>query len=318
VPHIPPELLESSIFLYGSQRDAESGANWGGSGVLVGFGAIKSRVHLYAATNTHVAEQCPVIRLIKHSKGSTEPYILVGTADDWWFHPDGDDLAIRSLGMWPDYAVSYVSHRLLIARDNVRPFMLGPGDDCLMIGRYINHDLQQFDRPTVRFGNIAMLPERIYQEERTFHQESFLVDMRSHSGFSGSPVFVYYEEPRNRWGGSDGPVSGAMGKTWLLGIDWGHLPIWTDIREGRQTVGRAAVSGGMAGVVPAWKLRELLDEKERKMERSKAEEELRDSPEGAAVLDANTTDEFDRFNELAKRLVAVPKRDMDQSRGNES
>jgi len=54
-----------------------------------------------------------------------------------------------------------------------------------MVGRYINQELRQFDRPVARFGNLAMLPEPIHQRERSFEQESFLVDMRSQAGFSG-------------------------------------------------------------------------------------------------------------------------------------
>ncbi len=172
-----------------------------------------------------------------------------------------------------------------------------------MVGRYINQEHRQFDRPVARFGNLAMLPEPIHQRERSFEQESFLVDMRSQAGFSGSPVFVYYEEPgwrflppleeppeppelpesaepaerinhaneRVEWSAArtkalqERPVghhvSGVVSKTWLLGIDWGHLPVWDDVFDlhGRAG-GRMRVDSGMAAVVPAWKLIELLNE----------------------------------------------------------
>jgi hypothetical protein len=172
---------------------------------------------------------------------------------------------------------------------------IGAGDECLMIGRYINRDLQQLDRPVVRFGNLALSPpEPFYQDDRTFNQDSFLVDLRSQAGFSGSPVLIYYEEqgwrgsrPHPELGISAGNASAEIGKTWLLGINWGHIPIWTDIRQDQQVIGKVAVSGGLAGVVPAWKLADLLYTEERDMERKKAWEEVRQraQSEGAAALD---------------------------------
>src|ERR1700726_772275 len=192
VPYVLPPVLGSSIFLYGSEADAKDGANWGGSGVLVGVPSKSnpSRVHLCAVTNDHVIHQCPVMRLVA-TNGL--PYVLPGV--NWSPHPDGDDIAICPLGALPERDWWYVPEDLLLRLDNVGPDEVGAGDDCVMVGRYITRDLRQFDRPVVRFGNLAMLPELVRQEERSFDQESFLVDMRSHAGFSGSPVYVYFEEP---------------------------------------------------------------------------------------------------------------------------
>jgi hypothetical protein len=288
VPFVMPGLLDSSIFLYGTERDANEGANWGGSGVLVGVPsqANPSRTHLYAVSNDHVIHACPVIRLVRVDG---DPYVLPGTDADWHSHPNGDDIAVRSIGLVAGGEFSYVGDELLLSRADLspkdRPHQVSPGDDCLMVGRYINQEFRQFDRPVVRFGNLAMLPERVYQVERSFEQESFLVDMRSHSGFSGSPVFVYYEEPG--WRAlpplpdvpeTNDPVedanarskataqrtdgynlSGIIGKIWMLGIDWGHLPVWDDVFDGNEKIGRMRVSTGMAAVVPAWKLRDLLN-----------------------------------------------------------
>ena len=303
VPFVYPALLGSSIFLYGSERDARDGANWGGSGVLVGIPsrANPSRTHLYAVSNDHVVHSCPVIRLVRVDG---DPYVLPGTDADWRSHPDGDDIAIRSLGAVAGNQFWYLGDDLLLSQEDLNPedhpLQVGPGDDCLMVGRYINQEYRQFDRPVVRFGNLAMLPEHVYQDERSFEQESFLVDMRSQSGFSGSPVFVYYEEPgwrflpplrdvpdsgdavkdaderskaaQERVVGHD--VSGVLSKKWLLGIDWGHLPAWNDVFDGNRQIGRMRVSTGIAAVVPAWKLRDLLNEKGMMMARDKAEEQL--------------------------------------------
>jgi hypothetical protein len=328
VPYVLRPVLGSSIFLYGSERDATDGANWGGSGVLVGINstANHSRVHLYAVTNDHVAKPCPVIRLV-NKRG--DPHVLQGDWSDWHPHPDGDDIALRPLGAVPEDDYWYIPDGKLLSPTEMAAEEVGPGDDCLMVGRYINQELRQFDRPVVRFGNVAMLPENVYQDKRSFDQESFLVDMRSQAGFSGSPVFVYYEDlgwrnlppladvpeddPKARITALEERVAGRhlhgiMGKTWLLGIDWGHLPVWDDVFDGNRKVGRMQVSTGMAAVVPAWKLRNLLDKKEVEMARDKTEKKLAERHGGAAVLDTTGTDEFAEFEDLTRKLVQVPKR----------
>lgn len=365
VPFIALPAVGSSIFLYGSEGDAHDGANWGGSGVLVGIPSIanKSRVHLYAVTNDHVAIGCPVVRLV--DKAGKTHVLPPDEASSWLAHPDGDDIAIRPLGAVPEREYWYVPDDLILSQADLSPkerlYQISPGDDCVMVGRYINRDLRQFDRPVVRFGNLAMLPEFIYQDKRSFDQESFLVDMRSHAGFSGSPVFVYYEEPgwrhlppapeepsfdelpdpadvlanpeayassleelvgaheermkaykahgealSQRVDGRD--LSGVMGKKWLLGIDWGHLPIWDDVFDDKKNkIGRMRVNSGMAGVVPGWKLTDLLEEEEIKMGRGKAEEQLAKIDEGTANLDIGEQDEFARFEGLTRKLVNTPK-----------
>lgn len=339
VPYIHRGLLGTSIFLYGSESDASQGANWGGSGFLVGISSVvnPSRTHLYAVSNDHVIHSCPVIRLIKVNG---DPYILPGTDRDWESHSGGDDIAIRSLGAVGGGQYWSIGAEQILTQAEMDQQTIGPGDDCFMVGRYINRELEQFDRPVARFGNIAMMPERVYQEQRSFDQESYLVDMRSQAGFSGSPVVVYFEESgwRNlpdlpddfedatpetrvkvmeeRVAGR--PLSGLMSSWWLLGIEWGHLPAWGDVVESNQKFGRVQWDGGMAAVVPAWKLAELLDQETIRMGREKTEKELAKVKEGEAVLDASAPNEFDQFEDLTKKLIQVPKRELDEKRREQS
>ena len=109
-----------------------------------------------------------------------------------------------------------------------------------------------------------------------------------------------------------------MGKRWLLGIDWGHLPVWDDVFDGNQKSGRMRVSTGMAGVVPAWKLRDLLNKEGILMARDKVEKQLSERDEGAAILDVSKEDEFGQFEDLTRKLVQVPKRELDEKRNEES
>lgn len=66
MPYIYDGILRCSIFLYGSEADAKAGANWGGSGVVIGVPshADPRFRHLYAVTVDHVASGCPVVRMV--------------------------------------------------------------------------------------------------------------------------------------------------------------------------------------------------------------------------------------------------------------
>lgn len=305
MPYIPRHILEASVFHYPTARDAEHGEDFGASGFLLGVqsSTLDAFVHLYVVTNAHVTDRCPVSRIVKED-GSVQ--VLEDTQQTSWIkHPDGDDVAIRPLGAVHDSQYWYVDTRALLSPDDIGPRAVGPGDDCLMIGRYVNFRERQFDQSVVRFGNLAMLPEPVRQESG-FDQESFLVDMRSVPGYSGSHVYVYYEEQGWRTGDPGDldtarerghHVSGILSQCWVLGIDWGHL------------------GDGMAAVVPAWKLKSFLDMEELVEARERTDQELADQHAKAGKLDVAVSDiatnedgsEFERFEDLTRKLVQTPK-----------
>lgn len=312
VPHVHPSLLQSSVFQYGSVEEARHGEDLGGSGFLVGIPseANPACVHLYVVSNIHVIESCPVSRIVKAD--GTVHVLDRDPRSPWIPHPADDDVAVRPLGAVRRRDYCSIGHKTLLKPTDLRLGGIGPGDDCLMFGRYVDARERQFDRPVVRFGNLAMLPELVRQRERAFDQESFLVDMRSVPGYSGSPVLVYYEAPGFRtqphWT-EDMPIServkdqvesGIIRKSWLLGIDWGHL------------------EDGMAAAVPAWKLAELLELESIVDARNKADQQLADEDSTGAVLDVAERDEFERFEDLTRKLINVPKREIDERRKDES
>ena len=93
-------------------------------------------------------------------------------------------------------------------------------------------------------------------------QGSFLVEARSLSGYSGSPVFIWPSHPIPGLGFTQ------SAHLKLLGIDWCHLrgfpkPILLSDKRTRHPDGLfIEQNSGMMGVVPAWKIAELLDEDE--------------------------------------------------------
>jgi len=80
-------------------------------------------------------------------------------------------------------------------------------------------------------------------------------------------------------------------------------------------IGRMRINVGMAGVIPAWKITELLHDPRVVPERDAAEAELAKAGDAGADLDtlADTTpEEFDRFEALTDRLLRVPKKELDE------
>jgi hypothetical protein len=153
---------------------------------------------------------------------------------------------------------------------------LGPGDEVFMIGRFISNDGKLKNHPSTRFGNLSMLPAPI-KNEYDSDQESFAVDMRSISGYSGSPAFIFWE-----FGGSHlQGVNRTFEKSFLglLGVDWGHIHLRLPVlnKDGESLPDRFHVRShtSMSGVVPAWHLRDLLNSP------GLQEQRMRDEEDGA-------------------------------------
>ncbi len=270
MPRIPDANLESVVYLYPNKADALAARQAGGTGFLVAVCLTEPRWQVYVVTCEHVAKDNIGVRI--NTKDGKADVLEIPR---WVAHPGGDDLAVAPLDLGGEHRWHCVMESEFISRQDIQKYGIGPGDDTYMVGRFINHEGQLSNTPAARFGNLAMLPYKIQQPDRNFDQESFLVESRSLSGFSGSPVFlqIFRALPRphgptdlsrreERTDAKSGIsiLSVSSNEIWtgLLGVDWGHL-------QGKEeALGQGgfyfyAPNSGMSGVVPAWKLRELLD-----------------------------------------------------------
>ncbi|MGY8635820.1 hypothetical protein RAD15_25450 [Bradyrhizobium sp. 14AA] len=277
---IPDEWQNNSLYLYPSEHDAYEGARAGGSGFLLGFDSdrLPGLQTVYAVTNAHVIESgsCTV-RLNRHD-GSVEVRDL--DERDWIIPASHDDIAICLLSSLDARIHKYVCvpKRMIATREVVAEYGIGPGDETVTLGRFVNADGVQQNRPTVRFGNIAQMPgEPILQDRRiigtnqNFRQDSYLIEAKSISGFSGSNVFVHMSPFSKRPDGKS-----HSWDTFLLGISWGYIMDWEYLRDdsGRplEAKTKVRVNTGMMGVVPAWVLNDLLMRPDIVQRRTEAEE----------------------------------------------
>lgn len=106
---------------------------------------------------------------------------------------------------------------------------IGVGDEIFMIGRFAMNNKIVYNQPLARFGNISMMPGEPIRDKRGLLVEAYLGEMRSLSGFSGSPVFVYLGPGTYRGNKKMMPFySETIG---LIGIDTGHLEIKKTIQD---------------------------------------------------------------------------------------
>ena len=156
----------------------------------------------------------------------------------------------------------------------------GPGEEVVMLGRFLGYDGTDENEPAARFGHLAMAPTVPINHPLGFTQPSFLIECRSVSGYSGSPIFIYRVQTTVAAGlvaiGSDRGGKAALPR--LLGLDWGNLDRvglneyaidWAEADAAASFPRRS----GMMVSVPAWRLAELLDSKEVQDAKRKAEDE---------------------------------------------
>lgn len=270
MPRIPEGYLDSVIYLYRSSTEAKEGRASGGSGFLVGVpseGQPELGHYVYAVTNKHVVEQAGArtIRLNTIEGGID----ILETDIDEWERPSADDLAVRMISLSDIHSYSFVKEDRFVTKELIQHMGIGPGDEVFVVGRFIDHQGLQCNTPSVRFGNISMMPgEPVIRSDDGSKQDSFLVDLRSMSGYSGSPAFAYIfpsDLPYRTGGRGFDDVYGCG--PWLLGVDWGHIDNWLDLVHRSDRRGKllgdlkelgVSSNAGMAGIVPAWKLAELL------------------------------------------------------------
>ena len=305
MPRIHPVYFNCVFYLYPSIQAAKTNQKAGGSGFVVSIPAktVKGARHLYVVTNTHVIDGYPEygispsrVARMNTKIGTVE--FSESSAEHWERH-SVDDIAVAYLSVHSDsLKYSHVPINQFVTEHMIDKYGIGQGDNIFMVGRFAHHDGKKLNVPSVRFGNISMMHNVPMEHPSGRQVESFAVEMRSIGGYSGSPVFVYFNaaEPRPFIEGVEPPVTSTISVNGyqednigplLLGVDWGHIPrkdYLYDPDTGRRLPNQYYIksNSNMAGVVPAWKLYELLNipklVKEREINEQEAIKQQKGSP----------------------------------------
>ena len=260
MPRISDEVLDSVIYLYHTERDARAGTQAGASGFLTAVPVPDNpqQAWTYAVTNGHVCNDAPIVRINK-SDGTVE--IFSFEPSDWVRHPDDvTDLAVVNLDLGN---VNQYKFRLIlpdahyITREKLKSFDIGVGDDTLLIGRLMNRDgAKARNVPSVRSGMIAQMPDPndpIMTDAGP--QEAYLVETRSISGYSGSPIWVWVPAYRY-FSDSEKMMRREWDRVQFLGIDCAHVMDYDPVfrfdpisRRYQETGDEVQLNTGMAIVI---------------------------------------------------------------------
>jgi hypothetical protein len=266
VPRINDSMLDCVFYLYCNREGAEKGENSGGTGFWVAYESDKvpNAYWIFAVSNKHVVAEigASVIR-VNTKEGGVDIFEI--EPHEWFFTHD-DDLAIIHIPLdLTKHRVHAILLSLFVTKEIIQKHDLGPGDEIFMIGRFVKHDGMLTNAPSVRFGNYS-ITNTLMPHPSIGMQESFGVEMRSMGGYSGSPVFIYPSE----WNMNSGNITTQVPvPLFLLGINWGHIVDHSEVKEkiisiNTQSAGETRsvqyvlVNTGMNGVIPAWRLAELI------------------------------------------------------------
>ena len=270
VPRILDDVLNCVVYLYRSQHEAEEGINIGGSGFLLSVPAERLPSpggFTYVVTNAHVIRaKCNFMR-VNTFDGKCR---TIETKN--WLVSNEDDLAICAIPELDHdlFPAKTIARSMIVTEKFIQDENIGPGDEVVLTGRFVNLEGKERNIPAVRFGHISQMPIEPLEYDGRF-QESFLCEIKSIGGFSGSPVFL---APVSDAGRPDG--SKFKDQAMLLGVDWCHVQNFSEaIDEHSQSIPHIRVpeNTGMMGVVPAWRLENLLEHPSEKAMRAMAEEQ---------------------------------------------
>jgi hypothetical protein len=268
---IPDAIMDGVVFLYRTVEEAKGHAKSGGTGFIVGKPVIKEgkRNGLYIPyliTNKHVAASCPVFRINRIDGRAPDVFELDERL--WVTHPEGDDVAVVPILGMLDMSIhkaTFGHFSYLITEEQAAAYKIGVGEEVCMIGRFVNHQGRRDSLAAARFGSVSVMPEPIWNTACLKDQLSYAVEMRSRTGFSGSPVIVY-RTPATIL--TDVAVSDFWG---FLGVNWGYI---VD-EEGENT--------WLNGVVPSWKIIDVFNTPQLKGFHASAEAAAPDANSGSAV-----------------------------------
>lgn len=292
--------------------------------------------HLYVVTAGHIVDGTAASFVRVPRTGQLEPLDL--DVPEWLPHPR-HDVAVAPIALPPDHNLvstalsQFVDDEQWETDPEFSP-ELALGDAVYFIGLLGKVDaMTESNIPMVRAGTLGrlwqeQLPVRRTPVDAVKYITAHLIDCRSFGGFSGSPCYLQ----QGRAGvvqlpEGGGPAITTKYRTGLLGLIGGHFDDWMRTRSrsaAPDEVGgisddiEAPVSTGVGYVIPAEFIREALMAKEFVDIRRLADEAVAAREVDAATMDSLAPEEnpteFERFEGLTRKLVNVPKKELDEKR----
>jgi hypothetical protein len=265
--------------------------------------------------------------------GTTHEFSL--NHDEFYFHPDNEreptDVAVcplRTLYIEEGEAKAFdVASLRLLGENSFYPTAqfaaqyMGRGGEIAIIGLFRSHYGTNKNIPIVRVGNISALPEEPVWTKYAGYIKAYLVEARSISGLSGSPVFAFPDNALELSKALTGDRHRRVYGIALLGLMHGHFDVPhlnEDVVSDEDEPPRG-VHTGIGVVIPVEKILETIRHPELVAMRKSIVKGLRES--GGAIADLATdvhddvppsTDENPKHREDFMRLASAAARKQKQ------
>jgi len=319
IMEVPPEVKDCVVFLLGASKKHGGTRRVAGTAFFVQVSTAEDAegTAIYLVTARHVVDDIKEksidgivwVRINNPDEGCSEVGI---EAKKWVSHPTDNSVDVAAV-LWQSNAfmIRTVPKSMAVTELVMKKENFSLGDEVFITGLFKMHYGTTKNVPIVRVGNVAMIDKEPIQTKRG-PMEGYLIEARSIGGLSGSPVFIHV--PPMRFG-----IANALSVT---GLDAGKPPFfWFGLIHGHwdaqdslpDTLVEDAIGDtinmGIAVVVPATKVLEVLDQeqfvKQRKEKAKRARE--KNLPTQDSALDADTSSEPHRpkpdANESAKSMI---------------
>lgn len=286
--------------------------------------------HTYLVTARHCVEKAEAygglhVRLNRKDGGEPGQVRLEGP----WYYPDSeaDDVAVmpfpflfagqnHEFDVWPIEIAAWAATDEIVEGEGI-----GVGDEVIALGLFTHRDGKHRNLPIVRSGIVSAMPGEPLEEPASgLEYHAYLVEIRSIGGLSGSPVYVVFRLGRYH----HGTFEETRQQIYLMGLVRGH---WNKKSEEFADFGDSEaeqLNTGIAIVTPIQKAVDVIMNTEELVKQRKDDEawlaKMTGPTEDTAIPseDADAPPAFQRFKDLTRNLVNVPKQELDEKRNDES
>lgn len=295
MPRVNDDLVRIVVYLYPSEQSALDGGEAGGTGFIVRFQTAVTWYD-YAITNRHNVRPPYSATFVRVNTLNKRKPLEIFEGD--WECSKTDDLAACELPLHrAHFHYQPLWMNSLVTEEDAKNLRIGLGDDLFMVGRFMHHAGIFKNTPVLRFGTIAMMSEEpiVIDGKR---QDSFLIEIRTIPGFSGSPVFIHMPGDSR---GKD-PLFKPSVRDQRFIEQYGYLERCLGIEWCKIKGETYQINAGMSGCIPAWKIIDFLRDndkfamKRRETDRQVMEEDERRKNQEVAEYTAAKPEKAKRKN----------------------
>jgi len=281
-----PDQVSKCVVFVGLPDDPDP--DYRGTGFIVMVKGTENNHFAFMVTARHVAEKLEgqefYIRVNKRDGTAVD---MKGLPDNpWWYHPTERHLVDIAVTIFTperlrELDVQPIPIEMFLDIHKAHERNIGPGDEVFITGLFTKVVGTTKNLPIVRTGNVAMMPGETIPFNGNFI-EAHVIESRSIGGLSGSPVFVRPTVSMEGHGNNGEKLFlHGVGQFFFLGSVIGH---W-QVEPGKVPSIAEAVNMGIAPVVPAHKIREVILQGAITTIMSKINAEMRAKNQRGATLD---------------------------------